>query len=164
MKNILVATALIFSALIFTLMSYAQNKTEMNCKIWKPKTFCEIHDSIYLADRVFGIQAEWKEETCVELDMVKNLTGVWLTFTNKKNCKLFLKSNFENFKLIKKSNGQKINLSALYSKKGFITSIKAKKFTFTLKKGRIINIIMLFPEAEKGDKIIIDDFIEAEIQ
>jgi len=65
----------------------------------------------------------------------------------------------------KKSNGQKLELYAIYtSRKYFMTSIKAKKFTYHLKTGRKIDIIMLFPQAEKGDKIITDDFIETEIQ
>ena len=159
-------TKVILFALLMSFMTLMTNaQTEINCKIWKPKSFCEIPDSIYLAYRVFAIQSEWKEETCEELDKVKGLTGVWLTFNIKNNCKLLLKSDFENFKLIKKSNGQQVNLYALHkSKKNFTTSIKAKKYKYTLKGGRKINIIMLFPEAEKGDKIIIDNFIEAEIQ
>ncbi|OFX29113.1 MAG: hypothetical protein A2X08_01385 [Bacteroidetes bacterium GWA2_32_17] len=146
-------------------LTLAQNKTEIECKIWNPNSFCVIPDSIYLADRVFAIHSEWKEDKCEHIDSLKNLTGVWLTFNIKKGCSLSFKTNFDNIKLIKKGSGQKVGLFAIYtSRKYFMTSIKAKKFTYHLKTGRKIDIIMLFPQAEKGDKIIIDDFIETEIR
>jgi hypothetical protein len=101
-------TFLILIALFMTFITNAQKKTDISCKIWKPKSFCEIPDSIYLADRVFAMHSEWKEEKCEEIDKAGNLTGVWLTFNNVKKCKLLFKTNFENFKLIKKSNGKTI--------------------------------------------------------
>lgn len=159
---------IILFALFLTLVINAQTKTEINCKIWKPKSFCEIPDSIYFADRVFGMKSSWKFTTCQQLDSINNsnnLIGVWLTFYNKKSSSLNFKTNFENIKLIKKNNGQKVNLSAIYfANKIFYTSIEAKKYKNHFKAKHKVNFIMLFPQADKGDKIVIDDFIEAEIQ
>lgn len=158
-------TILILAALQMAFMAFPQKKTDISCKIWKPSGFCEIADSVYFADRVFAIRATWKEQKCGEIDNADKLTGVWLAFNNKSKCKLLFKTNFENFRLIKKSDGKTVYPVAIYkSKHYFISDMKSKKWVNTLKGGRLINLIMLFPEAGPGDKLLIDGFIETEIQ
>ena len=47
----------------------------------------------------------------------------------------------------------------------FITSeFKAKKYIVKLNRKEKFDLILLFPKAEKGDKIIIDKFVQTEIK
>jgi hypothetical protein len=158
-------TLFIIFALAMSLLTFAQPKADISCKIWNPKSFCEIPDSIYFADGMVAIHCQLKSDTCTQMDNINNQSGVWLSFHNKRRCSLNLKTDFENIRLIKKSNGRVVKLNALYfSRKYFLVSVSATKLKYHFKGRRDINFIMLFPEAEKGDKIVIDDFIEAEIQ
>ncbi len=151
--------------LLISVISIAQTKTDINCKIWDTDNYCDIPDSLHLGDRLFAINCQVTSQKCDKIDSLRTMTGVWLSFYNKKGCKLRFKTDFANIRLYKKSTEQAIKLYAIHnSGKYFMTILKAKRYNYHIKGKRNVNVIMLFPEAEKGDKIIIDGFIEAEIQ
>lgn len=151
--------------LIVSLIAVSQTKTDINCKIWKPNDYCDMPDSIISLDRLAAINCQEGYTDCKSLDSLKTMTGVWLSFYNKKGSKINFKSDFANIRLIKKDSGKSINPYAFHkANKYFIVYLKATKYTCHIKGKRKVDFFMLFTEAETGDKIIIDDFIEATIQ
>ena len=99
------------------------------------------------------------------MDSLKNLSGIWLTFKNNEKSAIDFKSGFQNIKLQKKNTKEVVNLYALLMyNKNYCHKMEAKKYSLSFKKGSSVNMVMIFPDAEKGDRIIIDDFLEAEVQ
>lgn len=160
--------------LILTLMSqntFAQSKSVINCEIWQPNSFCDIPDSLITLPRIIKAKSAFvKTIDCEELNKVENLKAVWLTLTTKDGASFMFESNFENISLIKSNAENKIHPYAIlwddsfsselcYISSDFKTNNYKSKFSFQKK----IDLILLFIDAEKGDKIIIDNFIKAEI-
>lgn len=127
------------------------------------QTPCEISDSTYFADGVFGSLVSWHTSNCDELS--ENLKGVILTFENKIDRRLVLTAQFENIKLIEKESGKMIAPAAIHQLgKKYMTSISFGRLVNFMKRGRRVQMIFLFPKAEKGDQIVIDKFVNVEIQ
>ena len=158
---------LIFLILIMSLMqtlSSAQSISDIKCKLWDYKRLFDVPDSVYLADKLVAYNAEITIKYFDEFDKQANTKCIWLTFYNNKKYKLHMQSDFANIKLVTKSSGNIIHpIALLKSKKNFITELKAKKFVYTLNARRTVHVVMLFDNAEEGDKIIIDNLLETEI-
>jgi hypothetical protein len=160
---------------VASVLTFAQNISDINCKLWKPTSFCDnVPISIY-PDSAHATDCYWKEITCEQMNKKKNLVGVILTFKNEVNNTIEYKTKFNNFK-IKDKNGRDSHPTAMaYSAKlvkdgktisevKYLTKLKVKKYENYWKAGSTTDIILLFPNAVKGDKLIIDNFIETEIQ
>ncbi len=173
MKNLIV---LIFVSFL-TIGAFAQSKSVVSCKIWNPESFCDIPDSLITMPRIINADTVFAYSiSCNDIDKKENKTAVWLTLSTKDGSSLMFVSGFKNISLINKTNDKKIHPFAIlwsdftynengksnlhYMTSAFKTSKYKSKFSFQKK----IDLILIFPNAEKGDKIIIDDFIEAEIQ
>ena len=113
--------------------------------------------------------------TCEKLDKMGNLTGVWLTLSTKDGSIINFESNFKNINLIKKSDGKTIHPFAIlwpdeYNSNGkknlqYLTSaLKTTKFESKFSFQKKIDLLLIFTGAENGDKLIIDNFVEAVIQ
>jgi len=158
-----------------TIITSAQTNSNIKCRIWKPQSFCNIPDSLTGIWGIYCRQCSWNPINCSEIDKMGNMTGVWLTIPINNGRRFMLKNEFKNISLIKKIDGKKIHPYAIldffnYEKNGnpneqkYIISIKAKRFFVKLKNDKKFDLILIFPNAEKGDKIIIDKYLETEIQ
>ena len=161
---------IILFAFFLTNVSFSQSKSVIKCSIWKPTSFCNIPDSLNLPSwRADNLTIESVQ--CEQLDKKNNLIGVWIKLSKKDGSSFLLESNFKNISLVKKNNQEKISPEAIlwnlaYSDKhGYISSnFKTNSFKAKFGTHKNIDLIIIFTNAEKGDKIIIDNFVEAEIQ
>jgi hypothetical protein len=168
-------TILLFLILLSFTVS-AQNFSNIICTIWKTSSFCDHIDSYHFIDSSFCTSCSGKDMTCEQMDKKNHLVGVRLTFKNETNNTFEYKTKYNNISIIRKKDNSKIHpIAILYTpqlvKNGkilseaiFWTHFKAERYINYLKAGNQTDIIMLFPEADKGDKLIIDGFIEAEIE
>jgi len=149
-------------------------KTTSNysCKILKPGNFCAFADSLNLPYTRNCYDCAFAYLSCKEVNKNNLATGVWLTLKVTKISSLEVKNHFENITLIKAKTGKEIHPFAIagfdrkaekekYSR--YLSSdFRAKRFIAYYRKR--VDLILLFTDAEAGDKIIIDKTIEAEIQ
>jgi len=171
-----------FYALLFifilTCPAFAQNSNDINCKIWKPESFCQIPESVNIPCYIFGKDCTWNFKTCREIDKENDLTGIWITFVKSPDSTFVLEDKFQNISLVKKNGENKIHPKAIlwYNRHEtpvdndnetvleYMTSdFKAKEYKVTFKPGEKTDLILLFREAEEGDEIIIDDFLTSKI-
>ncbi len=107
-----------------------------------------------------------KSVSCEKLNNKGGLVGVWLILSRKDGSSFMIESDMRNITLIKKNSQKIIQPAAIYwdlgETKGYMSS-NVKTNSFKAKYGiqKRIDLIFIFPDAEKGDKIIIKDFIEA---
>jgi len=128
------------------------------------QTPCAVSDSVYLADHTFGSVVSWRTSNCDELPS-ENLKSVVLSFENKTNRRLVFVPRFKNIRLIEKKSGNELAPIGIHmSGKKYTTSISFGRLTNFIKSGRRVQMILLFPQAEKGDQIVIDKFVNAEIR
>ena len=168
MKKILFVLAMF----LITASVFGQIKDTVTCKIWKTKNFRTIPDSVNVPDNLFFNGTTFSEMSCGKLKKW-NFVGVWVTFEGKNNEKLYLKSHFKNISLVRKNSKEKLH--PIYYMEGvrpvsegvlpmYINNKSTFKSSYyNLKPTEKYDLFMLFKKAEVGDKIIIDDFLEAEI-
>lgn len=161
----------VFLFLLYSFALSAQKSVVPDCRIWQPASFC---DSIREA-RFFPI---WRAGTffrdevdCKKLDQDK-YAGVWLKLNRHYGRKFELKSGLDNIKLVRK-DGSKVTPTAVFfgypnegnPKRPIYLSSGMTTNSLILKYGlrRTADLIMIFPAAEPGDKVIIDDYVEAVI-
>ena len=171
MKTIIIVLLLI----IVSITTFTQNITDLKCTLLKPASFCDINPLSILPDSSYGTDCYWKIKTCMQMNKEKKLVGVILTFKNEKNNAIEFKTKYDNIK-IKDKNNVVIHPVAMLCDAGLVdddktksearyfTKFKVKKYVNYWNTGSKTTIILLFPKAEKGDKFIIDNFIETEIQ
>ena len=169
-------TSIILIAIFLTLGIYAQKITKTQCKLWKPADFCNLQSDSFQLPRI--IKYDSTTETTIDCGQInKNLSckAVRLKLTRKNGSVLKLKSNFSNISLTKKVDGKIIHPFALLWFSGWDNNGKKKliflssDFTTTNCKAKFrfmkyVDLILIFTEADLGDKIIIDDYLETEIQ
>jgi hypothetical protein len=173
MKNI----CLIFILTFLSAISFAQKNSVLKCKIWKPESFCNLPDSLNIPMSITGRNCTWDFKTCEEINKEGLLTGVWLSFKRVSDSCFFLESKYKNISLVKKSNKEVVHPSAILwfnshdldnnnCKAGFeyMTVFKVKYYKVNFKPKEKTDMILLFREAENGDEIIIDDFIQTLIK
>ena len=149
----------------------AQRSVVPDCKIWKPASFCDLIKGA----RYFPItHADFfmhKNEDCIKLDK-DNCVGVWLKLNRRYGRKFELKSGFENITLLR-ADGSKANPIAIWwnnfgrpnnGKSAYLSSEMTTN-SLVMKYGlhRTADLIMIFPQASPGDKIIVEGYVEATI-
>jgi hypothetical protein len=163
-----------FFSIFLIIGSFAQKVSIEKCKIWKPASFCTIPDSLK-STGAFCMDCTWREKTCKQIDKKKGLVGIWITFTSESDTSFQLKNNFSNVSVIKKNSQKAIRPYALlnwgeyYSHHRmnfgyqYMTYLRSKNYFLTFKSKAKVDVIFIFRGVEKGDKIIINNFLQAEI-
>lgn len=109
-------------------------------------------------------RAVMRTMSCSRLSSRTDLKAVWLKGKTTKEIKIAVKEGFKTMYLLKK-DGKKIHPEAMshyYPGVGIITEYKGKYFNMRFKDE--VGLILFFKEIEEGDKVIIDDQIEAMVQ
>ncbi|MBI5541154.1 MAG: hypothetical protein HY951_13895 [Bacteroidia bacterium] len=144
-----------------------QSRSVIQCKIWRPESFCNIPDSLSLPNwRADNTTVE--SISCDQLDKSENHVGVWLVLSKKDGSSFSMVSGLKNIKLVKKNSKEIISPTAILwnfafsDKLGYLSSnFKTNSFKAKFASKKQIDLIIIFAGAEKGDKVFIDDFIEA---
>lgn len=136
------------------------------CKLWKPRSFCDIPGNAKFANSYDVDNAEYDYVSCQDAD--KNMAAmkaVWITINVSGRTRLQLESHLKNITLIKSVNGKLLHpvmIAAVADGSTFFgENFKAKKFVAHYN-GQL-DIFLFFSEAEIGDTIIINNFIKATI-
>ena len=169
-------TSIILIAIFLTLGIYAQKNTKTQCKLWKPANFCNLQpDSFKLPRVIIYDSTSTNSFDCKQINENSTYKAVRIKLTRKNGSVLRLKSNFSNISLTRKSDNKVIHPFALlwysgWDKDGkkelfflssnFTTTGCKAKFSFM----KYVDLILIFTEADLGDKIKIDDYLETEIQ
>jgi len=159
--------------LLLSFGAFTQEKNETNCRIWKPDNLCDFPDSLNIPQRWSCSSCYWTYKNCKEFD-INTWTGVWLTFTKETDSTFSLRSHYKNISLVNKNTKKVIHPKAIvwypiFNKNPnclpeyMPKSLRAMKFTVNFIPKEKVDLILIFEKAEKGDKLIIDDFIETEI-
>jgi len=169
---------IILILLSISFLASSQTKTEAKCSLWKPKTFCDISDTLNVPSALQCIHCTWSTLKCEKIEKKGNFIGVHIRFSSKTDSTFSLESKFKNITLIKKVGEKKIHPYAIlwYGQEfdkdehmiwylGYmIKKFRAKEYIVKFKPNKPYDLIFLFRKAAQGDKIVIDNFIETEIK
>ncbi len=136
------------------------------CKLWKTKNFCNLPNKINLSSSYDVDAAEYDYVSCQEATKnMATMKAVWVTIKTSGRSKLQLESQLKNITLITANSGKSLHpimIGAVADGSAFFgKNFKAKKFV-AYYNGQM-DFFLFFSEAEIGDKIIINNFIEAVI-
>ena len=163
-----------------TVTTFAQTKVDANCHLWTPKNLCDISDTLNIPSHLKAKNAKWNTLTCKEMENKnKSLQGVIISFSSKTDSTFSLTSKFENISLTKKADGKVIHPYAIMWN-GFtlpdsterenefigymINHFKATEYNVYITLNRTYNLILLFDSAVKGDRIVVENFLDVEIK
>jgi hypothetical protein len=163
---------LTLAAVVITIATFGQTSETINCRIWKTKSFCTIPQSANLPGRVNFSHTLVKTVSCSELDKKKNLVGVWVTFKGKNASELKMTSFYKNISLICKDTKDTLHpiayldMSQSNGRELIYTSNESTfgECIFKLKPKKKYDLFVIFSAGQVGDKLIIDNFLEAEIK
>jgi hypothetical protein len=164
MKKIIIT----LTAVVMSIASFGQNDSTVTGHIWKPKSFCQLPESINVHGGINYSYASIRGISCQELDTMKS-TGVWVTFQGKNVSELHMTSHYENISLIS-MDGKNIVHPIAYLERAkssyngepeyaYYTST-AEVYYFSLEPKKKYDLFIIFKDAKVGDKIIIDNFLE----
>ena len=161
----------------FTVAAFGQAREIIKCRIWKPKSFCEIPNTVNIPENAkFSVGVSITNMQCSELDKMKNVMAIWVTVREKNVNELRLKDNFNNVRLIRKESGDTLQPIAYMSRskpagkaEGNPQYLSSKssfggECVYELKPRERYDLFIVFETVEAGDKLIIDDFFEAEVK
>jgi len=171
-------TLLILFGLTFT--TFAQTKIDANCHLWTPKNLCDISDTLNIPSQLKAKNVTGNTLTCKEMEKKnKNLQGVIIRFSSMTDSTFTLTSKFKNITLKKKTDGKIIHPYAIMWY-GFtfpdstgrenefigymINHFRATEYNVYFKLNKTYDLILLFDSAEKGDRIVVDNFVDVEIK
>jgi hypothetical protein len=167
-----------FSVLVLFSLSvsaFGQAREIIKCRIWKTSSFCTIPNTVNIPENAkYLVGVSISNIQCSELDKQK-LVGIWVTIREKNVSELRLKNNFSNVKLIRKDSGEVLYPVAYMSrskpvgKEGNPQYLSGKstfggECVYELKPRERYDLFIIFETAEVGDKLVIEDFLEAEIR
>ena len=106
---------------------------------------------------------------------MKPWTGVWITFQKDNDSTFYLESKYKNISLTNYNTKKVTHPSAIlwyryyYNDRNCVreymsSSFKAKKCIVYFKPKERVDLILIFKDAEVGDVISIDGFMETKIQ
>jgi hypothetical protein len=149
-----------------------QTKESVTCRIWKTESFCKVPNNVNVHGAVQYSNTFVRGISCDSLNS-QNLVGVWVTFQGKNVDSLNMKSHYENISLIRK-NKEILHPIAYMERSKPIMEDGTPQYasnkstfgscTFILTPNEKYDLFILFEAAETGDKLIIEDFLEAEIE
>lgn len=160
---------IVIVALIVTGTAFAQKYPGVKCQILQMESFCDLPSIANDVDlnTVYNPQ----HITCEQLDLLENKVAIRITFIPQTRLKLKLITGFKNIGLVRQ-NGTVVHPFAMINihdynrdKPVFLSSkSKISLYDITFKAGKQCDIVLVFDQAKVGEKIRIDDFLEAEIQ
>lgn len=169
MKNFVI----IFAMSLMTTFAFGQ-KERIQCQIWTTESFCDLPASVNVPARInYSDTTINYGEQCESLDK-QNFVGVWVTFQGKDTKELNFTSQYRNISLIRKQSKEVLHPVAYMERSNphsdgkfpvFLTNKSTfGKCTYELKPNEKYDLFILFEAAEVGDKLVIEDFLEAEIK
>ena len=134
------------------------------CKIWNTKDFCNIPKTVKFASSFDCDAVEFDYIDCQAANQIDDLTGVWLTIDVNEKSKLKIEDQLKNFILVKTNNKKQYPLMIKISGENNFWGAKFKAKKITVNYNKQIDIFLFFKNAAVGDKIIINNLIEALIE
>lgn len=166
--------------LLFTLSSiFAVSQKQIECKIWNPFTYQVLPGTFHIPMGSYCEECRWNYKNGVQLDKIKKKIGVHLTFSGMPDSLFYLTSKYKNISLIKKDDPKKIlhpmfvmqeiedefsPAHAFRDYKYMTNWFKASNYMVFLNQGEKYDYVFVFKEAEVGDTLKIDNFIEVVIK
>lgn len=158
---------IIIVAFIVTGTTFAQKHSSIECKVWKPESFCDFFPILNHVD-LNTENCKYQYMTCEQLDLLENKVAICITFIPKTQQKLRLITGFKNMRLIQQNGNITYPLAMMEflnsdrDKPTFLSSkSKMSQYDITFKTGKQYAIVLVFDQAKIGDKIVIDNFLEA---
>jgi hypothetical protein len=159
---------------VMTFAAIGQTGEIVKCRIWKTKDFCTLPDSVNVPGGVSYSNTFIRAVSCSELSKNENLVCVWVTFQGKKATELIMVSHYKNITLVRKDNKEKIHPFAYMERSIPLEQVSGpqynskestmEKCVFELEPQKRYDLFIIFEAGQVGDKLIIDNFLEAVIQ
>ena len=138
--------------------------TVKSCKIWNTKDFCNIPKTAKFAPSFDCDAVEFDYIDCLTANQIDNITGVWLTITTNGKSTFQIENQLKNITLIKPNNNTQYPLMIKVGGDNNFWGAKFKAKKITINYNKQIDIFLFFKNAAVGDKIIINNLIEALIE
>lgn len=135
-----------------------------SCKIWDSKDFCKIPKEAKFADSFDCNAVEFDYIDCLTANEIDNITGVWLTITTNGKETFQIENQLKNITLIKPNNNTQYPLMIKVGGENNFWGAKFKAKKILVHYNKQIDIFLFFKDATIGDKIIINNLIEALIE
>ena len=135
-----------------------------SCKIWNTKDFCDVPKSAKFAASFDCDGVEFDYIDCQTANQIIEITGVWLSIGVNEKSKLKIEDQLKNFILVKTNNKKQYPLMIKISGENNFWGAKFKAKKITVNYNKQIDIFLFFKNAAVGDKIIINNLIEALIE
>jgi len=148
----------------------AVTEKNVTCRIWETESFYKLPDSVNVPGIIHfeGGVVDCRHDS-------GNFIGVWVTFHGKDVSELNLTSHLNNVSLVRKNTNEVLHPVAymahsnLHGDKDELPEYmnnksEFRKCKFILTPNEKYDLFILFEAAEVGDKLIIEDFLEVEIE
>lgn len=163
MKVIIIFILLVF----FSFNSNCQVLTDVKCKLWTPKDYCDAPPSGSFHNIFNELGCDdcgLHTEECNKLNK-PDLIGVSLTFTISSDYMFNVESKFKNIKLLRADGTKEFPEIILYNNRisdnlqEYILKIEQGCIESKLSQNKTYHLVMFFKKAKAGDKLIIDNFV-----
>lgn len=152
---------------------FGQTKEMVKCLIWNTESFCTLPDSVNVPGAVHYSNTTAYGISCKDLDK-GDFVGIWVTFQGKDVKELNMTGHYDNISLINKETGEVSHPVAYMERHKPIleegnpvylsneTNIGQSRYVLIPKEK--YDLFIIFETAEIGDKLIIENFLEIEIE
>ncbi len=150
-----------------SLISYKTTSKNINvksCIIWHTNDYCSIARTKEFKFTIECDACDFDDVTCASVNQNSNMVCVLLTLYCDRKQNFNIETGFKNITLLNAANNKsKAFMAGIGNDKKFIgPDFKAKKFLVQFDKE--IQLLLFFKNAKVGDTIIINNFIEAQIE
>lgn len=157
---------------------FSQQNVLVKTKIWKPNNFCEFPEDINICYKISCSDCSWSYTDCEKINK-KKLTGVHINFISELDTSFNLTSKFENIQLKRNKSDEILHpIAILMAESNYNSKSDEKTYYMTYMNNKFkvdeynlifeldiaYDLILLFKDADYGDTIIIDDFINKTIK
>ena len=161
---------IILSMSVLTASVFGQTKESVKCRIWKTESFCIIPDDVNVPKSARYDSASLDGVSCTVLDEM-DIVGVWVTFQGKNVEELNLDSQFSSINLIRKKTKKTLHPIAYMNsgEESYSPLYQSNKSTFRyctyeLEPNEKYDLFILFEDAQAGDKLVIEGFLEVVVK
>ncbi len=135
-----------------------------SCKIWNTNNFCDFPKLAKFATSLDCDLVDFDYIDCQTVNQKNNLVAVWLTINSNGKSSFQIESSLKNIRHVNaKGKAQNPIMIGISGDDKFLgPNFKARKMTVNYNKQ--IDVFLLFPNAKPGEKIIINNLIEALIE
>ena len=170
MKKILITLTMSLIAISV----FGQTKETVEARIWGTENFCKLPESAKIAGCIYDKTLIY-QISCDSLNK-ENYTGVWITFQGKDVDTMYMESYYKNISLICKNTKEILYPVAYMANYYHKDANNPKEPQYNSNKSIMgeckyilvpkekYDLFIIFEKAERGDKVIIKDFLEAEIK